>query len=183
MRVRGAAGEDLGEDRRREDAEPLGFLVLALGRGGTHGRAGELGLEPLVGGELHGYVGEAKEGGGEARVEGEDALGRVHLARGVEGGSVVPRGAEGRAGGGGGAVLGVVGELVAVVVGGLRHQPRLDDPYWIGGDGAASAGDDGRPEVDGKGIFCVKLVVCCPSSWEKPYRGFVPTIFCSCCRL
>lgn len=121
MRVGRAAGEDLGEDRRREDAEPLGFLVFALGWGGAHRGAGELGLEKLVRGELHGDVGQAEEGGGEARVKGEDALGRVHLARGVQGGSVVPGGAEGRAGGGRGAVFGVVGKLVPVVVGGLRH--------------------------------------------------------------
>lgn len=66
-------------------------------------------------------MGEAEEGGGEAGVEGEDSFGAVHLAGGVEGGSVVPRGAE----------------AVADGAGALRHEACLYDPYGVCDDGGA----------------------------------------------
>lgn len=70
---------------------------------------------------------EAEQGRGQAGVEGDDALGAVHLARGVEGGSVVPRGACAVGGG----------------AGDLGHEAGFDDPDGVGRQCAAAPGHEG----------------------------------------
>lgn len=61
----------------------------------SHSLAGEFDLEVLISRELDGNVSQTQECRGEAGVEGQDALGGVHLARRIKSRAIVPGGMEG----------------------------------------------------------------------------------------
>ena len=185
MWIRGTAGEDLGEDRRGKGAHKAG-LGVRVAVCAAHTLSSKLSLEKLVGGELDGHVSETQEGRCQSRVEGENALGGVHLARGIERGLVVPRGVHRGAHRRRVGLPGVKRELGTVVVCSLRHQSGLDDPYRVCRNGTGAASNDRCAEVDRHLLVCrihVSIDVLSPYQAPKTYRSIGLAISCSCCRL
>ena len=138
MRVRCGAGNDFAEENRKRDAIEVGVFSLRVFRL-IYTQAGEPCLEDFVERELYGDVREAKEGRGEAGIEGEYTLVFVHLAKGVEGVIIVPWGS-------------IVSGCASSV--GLGHQTSFNDPDGVRDHCRAGSTGQGGVDVGKEFVIC-----------------------------